>query len=169
MGDEWLNRQHLGESRDRITLFTWFGLATIVVAATMQAGFVPFAGPCDGDDITRGAPGATFDVTGDADARVTTVTHAGGDRLGGEYAQRVYLQFYDVGTNQTTAVTWVGGDGGSFPITAGDSTTVAWNETAGWVDADDRVRVVYRSYDSELPRTCPNNRPINQTMGADRL
>ncbi|PSQ24862.1 hypothetical protein BRD04_00560 [Halobacteriales archaeon QS_9_67_17] len=155
-----------GKTRGKITLFTWFGLATIVVAATMQAGFVPFTGPCDGDDITRGVPGATFDVTDDVDAQVTTVSHTGGDRLGGEHARSAYLRFYDVGTDQTTAVTWAGGDGRSFPVTTGDSMTIAWNETADWVDADDRVRVVYRSYDSELPRTCPNNRPINQTMEA---
>ena len=89
-----------GKNGDRVTLFTWFGLATIVVATTMQAGFVPFAGPCGGDDIARGAPGATFDVAADADAGITTVTHARGDLLGGEYAQRAYLRFSDVGTDR---------------------------------------------------------------------
>ena len=157
-----------GDSRGQLTLFMWVSLALIVVAVTMQAGFIPFAGPCEGD-MARQAPDTAFDIDEDAAAGVTTVTHSGDDRLAGDRAQAVYLRFHDNGTGRTARAAWVGNGTGSFPITPGDSVSVRWNETADWVDAGDRVWVVYRGYHEQMPLTCPNNRLTNQTIGTDRL
>ena len=155
-----------GEARGQVTLFMWVSLALIVVGVTMQAGFIPFTGPC-GDDGAQQAPSTAFDIDEDAAAGVTTVTHDGDDRLAGDRARAVYLRFHDNGTERTARASWVGDGTGSFPITPGDSMSVRWNETADWVDAGDRVRVVYHGYDEQMPLTCPNNRLTNRTIGTD--
>ena len=157
-----------GDSRGQVALFMWVSLALIVVAVTMQAGFIPFTGPC-GNDGAQQVSSTAFDIDEDAEAGVTTVTHNGNDWLGGDRARAVYLQFHDNETERTARASWAENGTGTFPITPGDSMTVRWNETADWVDAGDRVRVVYRGYDKQMPLTCPNNRLTNRTIGADRL
>lgn len=94
-----------------------WGAAALAVAAL--AGLV--VGP--GADLATAAPTADFEGSYDDSTGTVTVTHAGGDRLGGGTTQSLALVVTDADNGTTTRLPWANESSG-LPVTEGDAFTL---------------------------------------------